>query len=59
MGESEIAVHVCQIRSQTVVFENGRCSLDCNEEDCPIIELDEMNHGGSHERSIHSGQRRK
>ena len=32
-------IHVCPILMRTVKFIDGRCSEQCNEDDCPIIDL--------------------
>ena len=32
-------VHICPVLMRTVIFENGRSIEDCNEEDCPCLEM--------------------
>lgn len=29
-------VHICPIHMRTVVWEDGICAEDCEEQDCPI-----------------------
>lgn len=33
---SEKEVHLCPLIGRTVIWENGKCSEDCKEDDCPI-----------------------
>ena len=42
MNEMVKEVHVCPILMRTVIFEDGKCKEDC-EQDSPII-MEEMNH---------------
>lgn len=34
MNEKE--VHVCPILMRTVIWEDGKCTEECDEEECPI-----------------------
>lgn len=36
MREKNKEVHICPIFMRTVVFEDGECTMECTEEDCPI-----------------------
>ena len=36
---SENEVHICPIMIRTVIWENNKCTEDCNEDDCPILSL--------------------
>ena len=33
-----IEIHICPILMRTVKFEDGTCTEQCNEDDCPIQE---------------------
>ena len=37
MNEKE--VHICPILMRTVIWEDGKCTEDCDEEDCPISDV--------------------
>lgn len=30
-------VHICPILIRTVMWEDGKCTEDCGEQDCPIM----------------------
>lgn len=30
-------VHICPMLMRTVVFEDGKCTMECTEEDCPLV----------------------
>ena len=32
-------VHICPILMRTVIWEDGECAEECDEEDCPIRSL--------------------
>lgn len=38
MNEKMREVHICPILVRTVIFEDGCCTEDCEEEDCPFAE---------------------
>ncbi len=38
---SDKEVHICPILMHTVIWEDGKCTEDCDEEDCPIANLNE------------------
>lgn len=40
MNEKTREVHICPILMRTVIFEDGRCTEDCTEQDCPIIVME-------------------
>ena len=40
MKEKTREVHICPILMRTVIFEDGRCTEDCAEQDCPIIVME-------------------
>ena len=35
-------VHICPILMRTVIWEDGKCAEECNE-DCPINNMDKSN----------------
>lgn len=35
----ECEVHICPILMRTVRFEDGECTEQCEEDDCPVLEL--------------------
>lgn len=32
-------VHICPVKMRTVLFDEGKCTEACQEEDCPIMVL--------------------
>lgn len=33
-----IEIHICPFLMRTVKFEKGKCTEQCDEDDCPILE---------------------